>query len=405
MPTQQNNAKLKVLVVGQTPPPFGGQAIAIARLLKSDLADIQLIHVRMAFSSHMNELGHVRLSKIVHLFTLIARIIYRRFVDGTRVLYYPPAGSDRVPVIRDIVVLLSTRWLFDKTVFHFHAGGVSEVYQQLPRWQRWFFRRAYFGADAAIRCSALNPDDGRLLDAQREYVIPYGIDDPCPNSSESKFKPLGFSNTELRILFVGILRESKGVLDLIEACGKLAANDVPFQLEMMGQWHSEDFTAKANQRIQELGLNKNVRFLGVLTGDDKFAAFHRANVFCFPTFFNCETFGLVLLEAMACRLPVVSTRWRGIPSIVDEGSSGYLVEPRDVEALADRLTTLADDPELRERMGRAGRAKFEQEYTFPKYANRMRSALLQTAGMAVEKDSEVEARPRLTQQLMELNTT
>ena len=133
-------AETKVLVVGQTPPPFHGQAFMIERLVKSELANVQLIHVRMNFSSHVNEVGRFRISKVLHMFGLIARIIYHRFADGVRVLYFPPAGSNRVPMYRDIVTLICTRWLFDKTVFHFHAAGISEMYDRLPFWQRWLFR-------------------------------------------------------------------------------------------------------------------------------------------------------------------------------------------------------------------------------------------------------------------------
>ena len=170
----------KVLVVGQSPPPFGGQAIMIERLVKSELADVQIIHVRMNFSAHMNEVGRVRLSKILHLFSLIAQIVYCRVVHRVRILYYPPAGPNRVPMYRDLVILLATRWMFSKTIFHFHAGGVSELYDRLSIWERWLFRLAYFRADAAIRISELNPQDGKVLEAKREYVIPCGIDDPCP---------------------------------------------------------------------------------------------------------------------------------------------------------------------------------------------------------------------------------
>ncbi len=179
---------------------------------------------------------------------------------------------------------------------------------------------------------------------------------------------------------------------LVEACGKLAARGVPFQLEVMGQWHSSEFAAHVEQRIEELKLQEHVRFLGVLTGDEKFAAFRRANAFCFPSFFNCEALPVVLLEAMACGLPVVSTNWRGIPSIVDDCRTGFLVAPHDSDAVADRLATLADDPELRTRMGRAGRRKFEQEFTFPRHASLMRSVLLQTAGMPVDDQPQANAQ-------------
>src|SRR5689334_22377036 len=97
----------KVLVVGQTPPPHSGQAIMIERFVTCKLPEIELIHVRMGFSSHMNEVGRVRLGKIIHMFAIIARILYHRLADGVRILYYPPAGPDRVPTYRVFVVRLS----------------------------------------------------------------------------------------------------------------------------------------------------------------------------------------------------------------------------------------------------------------------------------------------------------
>ena len=112
-------------------------------------------------------------------------------------------------------------------------------------------------------------------------------------------------------------------------------------------------------------------------------------MFCFPSFFECETFGLVLLEAMACGLPVVSTRWRGIPSVVDEGETGFLVEPRDSHAVAERLETLANNAALRNSMGCAGRARFEREFTLPRFVSRMRRMFLETAGLMADDDFEV----------------
>lgn len=381
---------LKVLVVAQTPPPYGGAPIMIERFLRCDFEDVQLQHVQMSFSSSkLKHEGRFRVWKIASLFALVARIVYRRFAGGARVLYFTPGGPNRVSMFRDIVILMSTRWLFDKTVLHYHLGGVSELYDQLPHWQQWCFRRAYYGADAAVRISELNPEDGKLLHAKSEYVIPNGIDDPCPGLVVSPKKSLATVDNPLRILFVAILRESKGVMVLIEACGKLAARGVPFQLEIMGQWQSEEFAERVHRRIEELDLGRQIRFLGVQIGEEKFDAFRRADVFCFPSFFSCETFGVVLIEAMACGLSVVSTRWRGIPSVVDEGKVGFLVEPHDPGGVADRLSDLANNPELRERLGRAGRAKFEREYMFHRHANRMRRMLLETAGVSLESEKSV----------------
>jgi glycosyltransferase involved in cell wall biosynthesis len=184
----------------------------------------------------------------------------------------------------------------------------------------------------------------------------------------------------LRILFVAILYESKGLMVLVDACAKLAERGVPFQLEVMGNWQSEEYAARVHKRIEELQLGDRIRFLGRVIGNEKFASYRRADVFCFPTFFHCEALPVVLLEATACGLPVVATRWRGIPSIVNEGETGFLVEPHDVDAVAAQLTQLADSPELRARMGDAGRKKFIQEYTVSRHLEAMRNVFLEVGG-------------------------
>ncbi len=219
-------------------------------------------------------------------------------------------------------------------------------------------------------------------------MIPCGVKDPCPELSVSQPNSAVEADGPLRMLYVGILGEPKGILVLIEACASLAARGVPFELELMGQWESDDFAARVQKRIEELKLSQHIRFLGVLMGKAKFDAFRRANVFCFPTHLHCETFGLVLLEAMACGLPVVATRWRGIPSIVTDGQTGFLFEPRDSSAMANWLVKLAGDPLLRSRMGRAGRAKFAREFTLAHHVSRMRQALLETAGATVDEAPE-----------------
>ena len=309
----------------------------------------------MRFSTSTDEIGRFRFTKVLRLMAIIVRIIYHRFADGAQVLYYPPAGPDRVPMLwRDIVILISSCWLFEKTVFHFHAGGISELYDVLPSWQRWLFRRALFGADAAVRLSELTIDDGKRLQAKREYVIPNGIDDPCPGLVVSPSKSGANRNDPLRILFVGFLCESKGIMVLIEACARLASRGISFRLDVMGQWRSDEFAAQATSRVEELNLAEHVRFLGILTGETKFAVFCRADVFCFPSFFNCEAFPIVLLEASACSLPIVLTRWRGIPSLVRRRTDRFLGRAARSRGSGERTREIGRKAELRELLGRAG---------------------------------------------------
>ncbi|HEY2881365.1 MAG TPA: glycosyltransferase family 4 protein, partial [Pirellulales bacterium] len=295
----------------------------------------------------------------------------------------------RVPLYRDLAILLCTRWMFRRTIFRFHATGLSELYPQLPRLTRWLFRKALFYPDAAIRITNCGPNDAAFLQARHEYVVPNGIDDEFVNYRQSNVEAQnptcqqandGASQAcPLRILFVGILRESKGVGILLEACGQLAAGGMPLELEIAGEFQSPEYENELRGRIVELGLQERVRLLGLVQNDAKWAAFARADVLCLPTHYESETFPGVLLEAMSFGLPVVATRWRGIPEIVDDGATGFLVEPHDPQAVADRLARLAGDSIKRRQLGALGRQKFLEQFTTASFCRRMEQVFLEIA--------------------------
>ena len=100
--------------------------------------------------------------------------------------------------------------------------------------------------------------------------------------------------------------------------------------------------------------------MGPNYGDDKWRLFSRANVFVLPSF--TEAFPLVVLEAMAASLPIVATEVGGIPDMIEDGSNGFLVPPGNSEILADRLTKLVNNPQLRVHFGAASREKFLRNY-------------------------------------------
>ncbi len=103
-----------------------------------------------------------------------------------------------------------------------------------------------------------------------------------------------------------------------------------------------------------------VRFAGAVGQDDMAAYYARADVFCLPSF--AEGLPVVLMEAMATGRPVVATRIMGVPELVEEGVSGFLVTPGNVEELARALAKLSASPALRESMGQAGRRRVEEAF-------------------------------------------
>ncbi|MDQ6615888.1 MAG: glycosyltransferase family 4 protein [Actinomycetota bacterium] len=280
---------------------------------------------------------------------------------------------------RDLVLLLSTRWMFQSTIFHFHAGGLSQLYPGLPGWLKWAFRRAYYGADVGVRTSALAPDDPVLLHARRDVIAPYGV----PDAATEQRQPVAADEASTdgahcpprapKILFVGVLRESKGVLVMLEACAELRRRGHRFLADLVGEFSTRDFEQRTRRLVATSGLDQVVRFLGALTPDQKYQAFADSDIFCFPTFFESETFGVVLIEAMQFGLPIVATNWRGIPAVVTDGVEGYLVPVHDVAALVDRLDFLLSQPEQAASMGARGRLTYETEFTLGRYHQRIQA--------------------------------
>ena len=360
----------KILIVGQTPPPYHGQAIMIDALLRNPSNRVKIYHVRMHFSKTVNDTGKFRLMKLYQLLITISKIYFYRIVFNIKILYYPVSGPVKLAVYRDIVVLLTTRWLFNKTIFHFHAAGISLLYPKLPSVTRFFFRRAFYGAFAGIRLTRLTPDDAKSLRAEHEYIIPYGIEDP-PDIEACSQTPNEGMDEALSILFVGILDESKGVMVLLEACGQLLNMGVGFSVEFMGEFRSLEFQTRVHKRIRELQLEPYVTFLGVLTGTDKYKAFKCAQCLCFPTYYESESFGVVLLEAMAFGLPIVATKWRSIPSIIDDGKTGFLVDIKRPDLVAEKLAYLGANNTIRKLVGAAARKKFLKLYTLTNYLQQM----------------------------------
>ncbi len=365
----------KILVVGQTPPPFHGQSIMIEQMLKDSYNGVKLYHVRMHFSKGGDDIGRFQPGKMLHLLAVIMKIIFYKFRFNIKVLYYPPAGPNKVPVFRDLLILSCTRFLFKRVIFHFHAGGVSTFYGQLPAILKWLYRRSYFKPDVAVRLSEFNPEDGAFLKAKKEFIVPNGIGD---HASGFKSKPslVADEKSPCRFLYVGALKETKGVMVLIEACGLLKERGMDFNLQTVGEFESVAFRDAVTAKVSQYKLEDMVTFPGVLAGEAKWEQYVGADIFCYPTFFESETFGIVLLEAMQFSLPVVAARWRGVQSVVRDGVTGFLVPIKDSAALADKLAFLIANPALRMEMRAKSRETFLQEYTLEKFHENMEKIFL-----------------------------
>jgi len=366
---------ISIIAVAQTPPPVHGQAVMNQLLLEGTYSKIRFHHVRMAFSDDIQEVGVFRWKKIIHLMEIFFQIIRLRFQTGSSILYYPPASPNKVPFLRDCVLLIGTRWLFRRIVFHFHANGLCDFYPTLPIIFKRLFLWAYNRPALSIAISQQGARDGEFLRSKKTVVIPNGI----PDAREFPKVSIDRPDKIPVILFCGMVSREKGVGILLEACQRLRDRGVPFRCRIVGRAASAMEQKLFDDFVQLQKLHNEVEFTGTLHGAEKWKALAQADVFCFPTFYSAEAHPLVAIEAMMCNLPVVASNWRGLPDIVVDGETGYLVSPKDPEATADRLQLLLENPSLREHMGQAGRERYEEQFTIDKFRHRMEEALCSVA--------------------------
>jgi glycosyltransferase involved in cell wall biosynthesis len=169
-----------------------------------------------------------------------------------------------------------------------------------------------------------------------------------------------------RLLFVGRLAAVKGLPILLDTLALLRAERPDVLLTIAGDGPDR---AMLEVQAQSLHIESNVKFLGYQSQAQVRALMQNTDVFVMASF--AEGVPVVLMEAMAAGVPVVATRIAGVPELVEDGISGFLVPPGDSQALAERIGALLDDPALRQRFGRAGRAEVQAEFNISTEARRL----------------------------------
>ena len=351
-----------MLIVGQTPPPVHGQSLAIQSLVQGPLDGVEVTFVRMHFSRSTEQIGRFGVGKLAHLASLVGRCWWELCRDRSLILYYPP-GSTLMPVLRDVVFLGLVRPLASATVLHYHAGGVSQFVDSRA-WLKTLTRRALGGAEAAIQLLPSATPDGQYFDARRVYHVPNGVEVPQIPRRRTGPGPM-------RLLFVGLHTRSKGVRRVIEAVALLLRKGHGCEAHLVGEWCDDAEREACEGLVQRHQLEDHVRFLGRLTGEPKWQQYADADVFFFPTSYEAELMPLVVLEAMAHGLPVVASRWRCIPDVVQHEVTGLLFPAGDTEKGVAQLERLARDRQLGRKLGAAGLGRYQKRYTLPRHLEAM----------------------------------
>ncbi|MEZ7505857.1 glycosyltransferase family 4 protein [Flavobacterium sp. Arc2] len=356
--------KNKILFILHLPPPVHGSSMVGQYIKDSKLVnqEFDAEFVNLGTSKSIDEIGKNPLKKIRTYFAILINCISQCASNRPNLVYFAMTAKG-IGFYKDAFLIFFIKLFRVPLVLHFHNKGVST---RQDKWMDHLLYRFVFKDTKIILLSShLYADIEKYVSKENVYYCPNGIPEIA-----TPIKTNGNKLNRVSILFLSNLIASKGVFVLLEACKMLKEKKFDFNCVFVGgigDVSEEQFYAKR----KELGLEDIVVYKGRKYGQEKEKAFAEADIFVFPTYYHNETFGLVNLEAMQFSLPIISTYEGGIPDVVVEGVTGFLVPQQNVEALAAKMELLLNSSELRQKMGVAGRVKYEKEFTLTAFENKM----------------------------------
>ncbi|WP_143559628.1 glycosyltransferase family 4 protein [Sphingomonas dokdonensis] len=246
------------------------------------------------------------------------------------------------------------------------AHGIEVWGDPAYRAPRWWERRVLRAAIDRIaivsRFSQQRMAAAFGLQAAKFVLFPNAVDLPEP----SPLAPVVAGKTILAVARLGAGEREKHVDKLVSALPALP----DAQLTVIGDG---PLRGELQDLAATLGVSNRVALPGWVDEAALARAYAEAQVFALPS--SKEGFGIVYLEAWARGLPVIGSRFGAAAEVIEEGADGFVVDPEDVPALADRLRRLLDDPELARRMGAAGHRKTASRYSAAAFTHNLAALL------------------------------
>lgn len=363
--------KPKILFIMHMPPPVHGAAMVGQYIHDSKLinGEFDCHYINLTTAKNLQDIGKVGMRKLFDFFKLLRKIRHEVKVVKPQLVYVTPNACGGA-FYKDFVVVQMLKRLGCQVVVHYHNKGV--VTRQDRRLDNALYRRFFKDIKVILLSECLYDDVKKYVKRDDVFVCGNGI----PSASIESFvsAPFDTASPEDKIphlLFLSNLLISKGVVVLLDSLKVLKEKGCRFVCDFVGGETVEMDAAMFQAEVVKRGLEGMVVYHGRKYGKDKEAFLNGADIFVFPTFYHNECFPLVLLEAMQHRLPCVSTTEGGIPGIIDEGKTGFLVPKYNAAILANKIEFLLSDSAMRQRMGEAGREKFEKEFTLEVFEKRI----------------------------------
>lgn len=353
----------KILFILHLPPPIHGASMVGKYIHDSKVINgsFDCHYINLTTAKDITDIGRMGFRKLMHFLHLLRKIkeeVKRVKPD----LVYVTPNTRGGAFIKDFFVVRMLKQLGCKVVVHYHNKGVKSGQDTMvyDRMYRSFFK----GLKVILLSPCLYDDIRKYAKPENCFYCANGI----PDYANIR---LPRQNHVPQILFLSNLLVSKGVTVLLDALKILKEEGYRFHCMFAGAETNEISTTQFRNFVTERKIGDVVEYAGKMYGTDKANIYEKADMFVFPTFYHNECFPLVLLEAMQYHLPCISTPEGGIPGIIEDGVSGFIIQKNDPNMLAEKLKFFILNPKACQEMGEKGFEKFQKEFTLDKFEHNL----------------------------------
>ena len=355
--------KPQVLVIASLgdPPHVGGIENVVDTLLQSKLNEsfeFSVFDTYRAPNPNRTRLEKAAFARRLFL-TCRARV---REVDPDIVHIHFCSRSD---FWKHAICLGVSRQAGAKTIFHLHGGTFDGFYAAMNPIKKTLTRRIFGLADRVIALSEYWKGFlAELVPEERIRILNNPID--CERLSPGA---RALDPEKPTLLLLGSLGRRKGHYEVLKALPQVVAKHPDVKLLFAGSDEDHGAGEKLRALAEDAGVGEHVEFLGPISFEPKVELLRTSTLMILPS--HGENMPISVLEGMAARMPVVSTRVGAIPEVLDEGKAGLLIDAGDWEALAESINRLLDDPSLAAELGEAAGARARERWDVQRIAKRV----------------------------------
>ncbi|MBQ7253229.1 MAG: glycosyltransferase family 4 protein [Bacteroidales bacterium] len=356
--------KPRILFVVPLPPPVHGSTVMCKCIENSELINERFCcdYVNLTTSRKTDEIGVFMVIKIWRVFTAFFNALFKLLTNRYNLCYL--AISFHRGFLKDFPFVLLCKMFSRRVVIHLHGKGASEGAKH--RYYRWLLNITFRNTKVIMLSWRLYHDVQRFVKKEDVLICPNGV--PAVDAVYGKHH-----NDVISFLFLSNLIESKGVITLLDALKILKERGYTFICKFVGGETKEIDAHRFAEEVANRDLAGWAVYLGRKYGDEKYNTLISSDVFVFPTYNDC--FPLVLLEAMQCGLPIVTTDEGAIRDIVKEGENGLICEKRNSQSLADCLSEMITNESLRLAMGAKNYVDYKEKYSIQSFERQLLTIL------------------------------